>query len=280
MNSSRPSGSTSEPEHTVPKFAANLTMMFNEVAFPQRFAAAAAAGFKAVEFLFPYDHPAQEVASWLKEHHLENVLFNLPPGDWAGGERGIAALPGREEEFRAGVARGIEYALALGTKRVHMMAGLIPSGADLGELRDVYLDNLRYAAREMGKHGITLLIEPINGRDMPNYFLHSQAEGHALREASGEANVKVQMDFYHAQIVEGDLAKTFAKYFDGIGHVQIASVPDRNEPDDGEVNYPYLFRLLDKLGYEGWIGCEYRPRGKTEDGLGWLAAASTQGDTQ
>ena len=261
----------------MPRFAANLTMMFNEVAFPQRFAAAAAAGFKAVEFLFPYDHSPQEVASWLKENQLENVLFNLPPGDWAAGERGIAALPGREDEFRAGVARGIEYALALGTKRVHMMAGLIPAGADMRVHREVYLGNLRHAAAEVGKHGISLLIEPINGRDMPGYFLHSQADGHALREESGAANVKVQMDFYHAQIVEGDLAMTFKKHFDGIGHVQIASVPDRHEPDDGEVNYPYLFRLLDELGYEGWIGCEYRPRGNTNDGLGWLAAANAQG---
>jgi 2-dehydrotetronate isomerase len=261
----------------VPKFAANLTMMFNEVAFPQRFAAAAKAGFKAVEFLFPYEHAPQEVASWLKENHLENVLFNLPPGDWAAGERGIAALPGREAEFRAGVARGIEYALALGTKRVHMMAGLIPADADLRVHREVYLANLRHAAREVGKHGLALLIEPINGRDMPGYFLSSQGQAHGLREESGEPNVKVQMDFYHAQIVEGDLAMTFKKYFSGIGHVQIASVPSRNEPDDGEVNYPYLFRLLDELGYDGWIGCEYRPRGRTEDGLGWLAAANPQG---
>lgn len=252
-------------------------MMFNEVAFPQRFAAAAAAGFKAVEFLFPYDYAAHEVASWLRENKLENVLFNLPPGDWAAGERGIAALPGREEEFHAGVARGIEYALALGTKRMHMMAGLIPAGADLRMHRQVYLGNLRHAAREMALHRISLLIEPINGRDMPGYFLHSQAQAHALREESGASNVKVQMDFYHAQIVEGDLAQTFQQNLDGIGHVQIASVPARNEPDDGEVNYPYLFRLLDELGYEGWIGCEYRPRGATLDGLGWLATATAQG---
>lgn len=261
----------------MPKFAANLTMMFNEVPFPQRFAAAAAAGFKAVEFLFPYEHTPQEVAQWLKENSLENVLFNLPPGDWAAGERGIAALPGREDEFRAGVARGIDYALALGTQRVHMMAGLIPAGADGSMHREVYLANLRDAAREVGKHGLSLLIEPINGRDMPGYFLNSQAQAHALREESGAPNVKVQMDFYHAQIVEGDLATTFSKYFGGIGHVQIASVPGRNEPDDGEVNYPYLFRLLDELGYEGWVGCEYRPRGRTGDGLGWLAAANAQG---
>ncbi|MDY7577177.1 hydroxypyruvate isomerase family protein [Herbaspirillum sp. RTI4] len=259
----------------MPQFAANLSMMFNEVAFPQRFAAAAAAGFKAVEFLFPYAHSPQEVAGWLKENQLQNVLFNLPPGDWDAGERGIAALPGREEEFRAGVAKGITYALAMGTPRVHMMAGLIPAGAEVSVYREVYLRNMRYAAQEVGKHGLKLLLEPINGRDMPGYFLNSQAQAHALREEGGEANVLVQMDFYHAQIVEGDLATTFKKHFDGIGHVQIASVPSRNEPDDGEVNYAYLFRLLDEMGYEGWIGCEYRPRGRTEDGLGWLKAAET-----
>ena len=260
----------------MPKFAANLTLMFNEVAFPQRFAAAACAGFTAVEFLFPYDYTPQSVAGWLAENDLENVLFNLPPGDWALGERGIASLPGREQEFRAGVARGLDYALALGTKRLHMMAGLVPFGADaldVARRRAVYLDNLKYAAHAVAAHGIMLLIEPINGRDMPGYFLQTQAQAHALRFDSGAANVKVQMDFYHAQIVEGDLATTFRKHVDGIGHVQIASVPARSEPDDGEVNYPYLLRLLDESGYDGWVGCEYRPRGRTEDGLGWLAAA-------
>ena len=257
----------------MPKFAANLTMMFNEVPFPQRFVVAAAAGFTAVEFLFPYEHTAQDVALWLKDNQLENVLFNLPPGDWAAGERGLATLPGREDEFRAGVARAIDYAVSLGTTRLHMMAGLISAAADLALHRKTYLDNLRYAAREVGKHGITLLIEPINGRDMPGYFLTSQAQAHALRVESCEVNVKVQMDFYHAQIVEGDLATTLKDHFDGIGHIQIASVPSRNEPDDGEVNYPYLFRLLDELGYQGWVGCEYRPRGRTEDGLAWLAKA-------
>jgi hydroxypyruvate isomerase len=159
-----------------------------------------------------------------------------------------------------------------------MMAGLIPAGADLRIHNEVYLGNLRFAAAEAAKHGVDVLIEPINGRDMPGYFLHTQAQAHALRAASGQANVKVQMDFYHAQIVEGDLTQTFRKHFDGIGHVQIASVPARNEPDDGEVNYPFLFRQLDELGYEGWIGCEYRPRGVTQDGLGWLAEATRQGE--
>jgi hydroxypyruvate isomerase len=254
----------------MPKFAANLTMMFTEVPFPERFAAAARAGFKAVEFLFPYDHSPREVAQWLQENDLQNALFNLPPGDWAAGERGLASLPGREADFRASVDRALEYALALGTPRLHAMAGLLPAGADRDAHRRTYIDNLRHAARELAPHGRTLLIEPINPRDMPGYFLNSQADAHAVREAVGEPNLLVQMDFYHAQIVEGDLATTLRKHFAGIGHVQIAGVPDRHEPDDGEVNYAYLFRLLDELGYSGWVGCEYRPRGKTEAGLGWL----------
>jgi len=254
----------------MPKFAANLTMMFNEVPFPQRFAAAARAGFKAVEFLFPYDHTPAEVAGWLKEDGLFNALFNMPPGDWAAGERGLASLPGREAEFRAGVATALEYAAAQGTPCLHAMAGLLPAGADRAAHRAVYIENLRYAARALAPHGLTLLIEPINSRDMPGYFLTTQAEAHAIREEVGEPNLKVQMDFYHVQIMEGDIAMTLKKYFAHVGHIQIASVPARNEPDDGEVNYRYLFRLLDELGYAGWVGCEYRPRGRTEDGLGWL----------
>jgi hydroxypyruvate isomerase len=254
----------------MPKFAANLTMMFNEVAFPERFPAAAKAGFEAVEFLFPYDHAPEDVAQWLKENRLTNALFNMPPGDWAAGERGLASLPGREQEFRDGVARALEYAQAMDTKRLHAMAGLLPAGADRNRHRETFIENLRHAAQEVAKHGITLLIEPINTRDIPGYFLNTQAEGHAIREAVGEPNLKVQMDFYHAQIVEGDLAMTFRKHVDGIGHIQIASVPSRNEPDDGEVDYRYLFRLLDEMGYDDWVGCEYRPRGRTEDGLGWM----------
>lgn len=254
----------------MPKFAANLTLMFNEVPFPQRFAAAAEAGFTAVEFLFPYDHTPQEVGRWLKEHGLKNVLFNMPPGDWVAGERGLASLPGREETFRAGVARAIEYAHALGTPRLHAMAGLLPAGADRSKHRAVYLENLRYSARELAKHGLVLLIEPINTRDIPGYFLNTQEEAHAVREEVGAANLKVQMDFYHVQIVEGDIAMKFRKYFEHVGHIQVASVPERNEPDDGEVNYRYLFRLIDDLGYGGWIGCEYRPRAGTAQGLGWL----------
>jgi hydroxypyruvate isomerase len=246
-------------------------MMFNELPFPQRFAAAARAGFKGVEFLFPYDHQPAEVAGWLKENGLFNALFNMPPGDWAAGERGVASLPGREEQFRAGVATALEYAKAQGTPCLHAMAGLLPAGADRAAHRAVYVENLRYAARALAPQGIMLLIEPINSRDMPGYFLSTQADAHAIREAVGEPNLKVQMDFYHAQIMEGDITMTLKKYFEHIGHIQIASVPDRHEPDDGEVDYRYVFRLLDQLGYAGWVGCEYRPRARTEDGLGWLA---------
>jgi len=254
----------------MPKFAANLTMMFNEVPFPQRFAAAAKAGFAAVEFLFPYDYPPAEVARWLQEAGLKNALFNMPPGDWAAGERGVASLPGREEEFRAGVARAIEYARALGTPSIHAMAGLLPSGADRKRHREVFVANLRHAAKALAEEGLTLLIEPINSRDIPGYFLNTQAEAHAIREEVDQPNLKVQMDFYHAQIVEGDLSVTLRKHIAHVGHVQIASVPDRHEPDEGEIDYRHIFRLLDELGYPGWVGCEYRPRGRTEDGLGWL----------
>lgn len=260
----------------MPKFAANLTMMFNELPFPDRFAAAAKAGFRAVEFLFPFDHPPTEVARWLRDNGLINVLFNMPPGDWAAGERGIAALPGREAEFRAGVAKAIEYAQALGTPCLHAMAGVLPPTADPTRARQAYVDNLRWAARELAKHGCTLLIEPINQRDMPGYFLASQAMAHAIREEVGEPNLKVQMDFYHVQVAEGDVTTKLKKYLPFVGHIQVASVPDRHEPDEGELDYRHLFRLLDAVGYQGWVGCEYRPRAATESGLGWL---TTIGET-
>jgi 2-dehydrotetronate isomerase len=265
----------------MPKFAANLTMMFNEVPFLERFEAAARAGFDAVEFLFPYEHPAQEIADRLQACRLQNVLFNMPPGDWAAGERGIASLPGREAEFRAGVARALEYAKALGTPRLHVMAGLLPEGADRARHRAVFVANLRYACDEAARQGITILMEPINTRDIPGYFLNTQADAHALREEVGADNLKVQMDFYHVQIVEGDIAMKLRRYLPHIGHIQIAGVPERNEPDTGEINYPYLFKLIDSLGYDGWLGCEYRPARGTVDGLGWLQAyAGSARDTR
>jgi len=256
----------------MPRFAANLSMMFTEVPFPRRFEAAARAGFTAVEFLFPYDFPAQDVARWLTDNDLRNVLFNLPPGDWAAGERGCASLPGREAEFLAGVERALEYADRLATPNLHAMAGIMPAGADRAQHRKVYVANIAAAARLAGKPGRALLIVPINPRDIPGYFINTQAEAHAIREEVAEPNLRVQMDFYHAQIVGGDLSATFRRYFDGIGHVQIAGVPARGEPDRGEINYEYLFHLMDELGYAGWVGCEYRPAGRTEDGLGWLNA--------
>ena len=252
------------------KFAANLTMQFNEVPFMQRFKAAADAGFNAVEFLLPYDFPAQDIATALTENKLKNVLFNMAAGDWNAGERGLAALPGREAEFATAVAKGIEYAQILSTPNLHVMAGLIPEGADRAAHRATYVRNLRHAATETAKHGITLLIEPINTRDIPRYFLNTQAEAHAIREEVGAPNLKVQMDFYHVQIVEGDIAMKLRHYLPHVGHIQIAGVPERHEPDTGEVNYPYLFALLDELGYSGYIGCEYRPRNGTVAGLGWM----------
>jgi hydroxypyruvate isomerase len=242
------------------------------VPFLDRFDAAAKAGFTGVEFLFPYEHPPEDIAARLQAHGLRNVLFNLPPGDWSAGERGTAALPGREAEFREGVARAIGYAKALGTPRLHVMAGILPAGADLERHRQVYIDNLRYAAAELSRHGLTLLIEPINTRDMPGYFLNRQDQAHAIREEVGASNLLVQMDFYHVQIVEGDIAMKLRRYLPHVGHIQIAGVPARNEPDVGEVNYPYLLRLLDELGYDGWVGCEYRPAGDTMAGLGWMKA--------
>jgi 2-dehydrotetronate isomerase len=254
----------------VPKFAANLTMMFNEVPFMERFAAAAQAGFKAVEFLFPYDFPADDIAQQLKANRLENVLFNMPPGDWNAGERGIASLPDRQTEFREGVTKAISYAKVLGTPRLHMMAGLVPRDADRAGRRKTYVENLRFACAEAAKAGISVLIEPINTRDIPGYFLNTQADAHAIREEIGAQNLKVQMDFYHVQIVEGDIEMKVRRYLPYIGHIQIAGVPKRNEPDTGEVNYAYLFSMLDEVGYDGWLGCEYRPAKGTVEGLGWM----------
>ncbi|RTZ47838.1 hydroxypyruvate isomerase family protein [Candidimonas sp. SYP-B2681] len=254
----------------MPKYAANISMMFNELPFLDRIDAAAAAGFPAVEFLFPFDYKAEDIAARLKASNVTNVLFNMPPGDWAKGERGIASLPDRDDEFRRGVDTAIAYAQTLGTRHLHVMAGLVPPDASSGEYRSRYIANLNYAAARCAPYGITVLIEPINSRDMPGYLLSRQSDAHDIRKLVGAPNLKVQMDFYHAQIMEGDLATTFKEYRDHIGHVQIAGVPERHEPDTGEVNYAYLFGLLDELGYQGWVGCEYRPAKGTVEGLAWL----------
>ncbi len=254
----------------MPRFAANLSMMYQEHDFLDRFGAAAKDGFKGVEFLFPYAYPAADIRARLSANGLTQALFNGPPGDWDAGERGLAALPGREAEFRKSVDSALEYARVLGSERVHLMAGLIRPGEDRARHRATYVRNLDYAARQAATAGVTVVIEPINTRDIPGFFLNRQDEAHAVCAEIGAANLKVQMDFYHCQIVEGDLAMKLRKYVAGVGHVQIAGVPERHEPDLGEINYPYLFRLLDELGYGGWVGCEYRPKAGTSAGLGWL----------
>jgi 2-dehydrotetronate isomerase len=257
----------------MPKFAANLSMMFSEVPFLERFGASAGAGFRGVEYLFPYEFTAEAVAEQIERHNLENVLFNLPAGNWAAGERGTTCLPGRQEEFRAGVAKAIEYANRLKTPRLHAMAGIVPAGADPGAVRAAYIANVKYAAAELARYGITLLIEPINTRDMPGFFLTTQAQAFAVIEEVRASNLKMQMDLYHMQITEGDLEMKLRRYAPHCGHVQIAGAPKRNEPDTGEIRYEHLFAVLDEIGYDGWVGCEYRPAGRTVDGLGWLRAA-------
>ncbi|MDP1691935.1 MAG: hydroxypyruvate isomerase family protein [Burkholderiaceae bacterium] len=264
------------------RFAANLSMLYNEHAFVDRFAAAAADGFSAVEYLFPYAFAASDLAARLRDHSLEQVLFNAPPGDWDHGERGTACLPGREDEFKRSIDQALGYAATLRCPRVHVMAGLAPPGAERATLRATYIANLAWAAAQAAAQGVEILIEPINTRDVPGFFLNRQDHAHEVVAAVGAANLKVQMDLYHCQIVEGDLATKIGKYLptDAVGHLQIAGVPERYEPDIGEVNHPYLFELIDRLGYGGWIGCEYRPRiatpGGTSAGLGWLHACRTR----
>ena len=267
----------------MPRFAANLSMLYNEHPFLDRFAAAAADGFTAVEYLFPYDFTAPELARQLADHGLQQVLFNAPPGDWNAGERGLACLPGRQAEFRAGLQRALDYAHTLNCPRIHVMAGLVPRGADRAELQRAYEDNLAWAAQQAQAAGRTLLIEPINPRDIPGFFLNRQDEAHRIVQAIGSAHLKVQMDLYHCQIVEGDVAMKLRQYLPTgrVGHIQIAGVPQRHEPDLGELHHPYLFEVIDEVsaacGWDGWVGCEYRPArgtapGATSQGLGWLRA--------
>jgi len=255
----------------MPKFAANLSTMFTERPFLERFAAAAAVGFGAVECQFPYEAHADEIKAQLVEHGLDLVLFNTPPGDFAAGERGLAALPGREDDFMAGIERMLEYAEVLGTRKLHVMAGVQPDDVPLETCLEGYRRNLERACDAAASAGRMCLIEPINTRDIPGYVMNTPDEAAALIRELGRDNLRLQFDFYHTQIMAGDLVRRFERLAPLIAHVQIASVPERAEPDRGEVNYPYIFELLDDVGYDGWIGCEYFPADGTEDGLGWAA---------
>ncbi len=271
----------------MPRFAANLSFQYPELPFLERFEAAAKDGFKAVEYLFGYAWPASELATRLNDHGLQQVLFNAPAGGcnidqakaaWERGYRGVACLPGHEAEFRFGIALALEYAVALKCPRIHVMAGLVPAGMARDELLPVLVANLRWATHMAALQGIQIMIEPINQRDMPGYFLNHQEQAHQLLDQVGSANLQVQMDLYHCQIAEGDVSTKLRQYLPTgrVGHIQIAGVPERHEPDAGELNYPYLFTLLDELGYAGWVGCEYRPRlgtepGGTSAGLTWRA---------
>ena len=252
----------------MPRFAANLSMMFTEVPFLDRFRAAAECGFKAVEFLFPYDHPAETIAARLADAGLKQALFNMPPGDWAAGERGLASLPGREADFTEALAMAIAYGKVIGTPFLHMMAGIAPSG-DAAAIA-CYRENLKRAAERTGEAGIGLVIEPINGRDMPGYFLNDfdQAIGFVIE--ADAPHVKLQFDVYHRQILHGDVIVALRRMAPHIGHIQIASVPERHEPMSGELNDRYIFAEIDAIGYQGYVGCEYRPAGSTAAGLGWL----------
>lgn len=253
----------------MPRFAANLSMMFNEVAFLDRFDAAAQAGFKAVEFLFPYDHPAAEIRRRLDGAGLEQVLFNMPPGDWGAGERGVACLPGRQGEFRDGVKRALDYAGALGCRTVHCMAGIKPAGLSLDAAAAIYVANLSWAAEQAAAQGVRIALEPINHRDMPGFFLRTTAQGAAIVEALGTDRLGLQFDIYHCQVSEGDITKRIEALLPVIAHMQLADVPGRNEPGTGEIAWDYVFGRIDALGYDGWIGCEYRPLGETVAGLAW-----------
>jgi hydroxypyruvate isomerase len=254
------------------KLAANLTMMFNEVDFLDRFEAAEDAGFKGVEYLFPYPYPKEQLAEHLAKHKLVQVLHNLPAGDWAKGERGIACQPERVGEFQDSVGTAIEYATALGCKQLNCLAGIAPAGADRDKVRATFVSNLRFAADKLGAAGIKVLTEPINTFDIPGFFLSGTQQGLDILKDAGSPNLYLLYDIYHMQRMEGELANTMQKNLPRIPHLQLADNPGRHEPGTGEINYRFLFGFLDAIGYDGWIGCEYRPLGKTVDGLGWRAA--------
>jgi hydroxypyruvate isomerase len=256
----------------VPRFAANLTMLFSELPFLDRFAAAEAAGFSGVEYLFPYDFDKADLREQLDEHGLTQVLHNLPAGNWGTGERGIAILPERVDEFRDGVARAIDYAKALDCRQLNCLVGIAPRDADPFELNEVLVGNLRFAADALAKQRIKLLVEPINTLDFPGFFLNRTEQAVQLITDVRSSNLFIQYDIYHMQVMEGDIARTVQKHLPRIAHIQLADNPGRNEPGTGEINYPFLFRHLDTIGYRGWVGCEYKPRTTTVDGLGWHGA--------
>jgi len=255
----------------MPRFAANLSMLFGEVPFLDRFEAAARAGFRAVECQFPYPFPKEAIAERQRRHGLELVLHNLPAGDWEKGERGLACLPEREREFEEGVALGIEYARALGCARLNCLAGVAPPGVEPGRLRATLVENLRRAAARLADAGLDLLVEPLNTRDVPGFLLCRTEQALSVLDEVAAPNLRLQFDAYHMQVMEGDLANTLQRHLARIGHVQIADNPGRHEPGTGEIHYPFLFAHLDRIGYRGWVGCEYRPEATTEAGLGWLA---------
>jgi hydroxypyruvate isomerase len=253
----------------MPRFAANLTMLFNEVPFFERFEVASRAGFDAVEFLFPYAFPASEIRSQLGASGLQLVLHNLPAGNWEAGERGIACMPDRVDEFRGGVAKAIEYAKALGVTQLNCLVGKTPAGVDEATVRRTLVSNLRYAAGELKKAHIKLLVEPINTYDIPGFHLSRTAQTLQVFDEVDSDNIWLQYDIYHMQRMEGELARTIETNLSRIAHIQVADNPGRNEPGTGEINYGYLFSLLDQIGYKGWVGCEYKPAGLTTPGLGW-----------
>ncbi len=260
----------------MPRFAANLTMMFNEVPFLERFALAARAGFEAVEYLFPYPFERDQLAERLRENGLSQALHNLPAGDWAAGERGIACLPSRVGEFQDGVETAIAYAKALGCGQLNCLAGVLPPGADREMAERTLVENLRFAARALAPRGLRLLVEAINTRDIPGFLVCRTEQALRFLDLAGEPNIHLQYDIYHMQVMEGDLVPTMRRNLGRIGHVQVADTPGRNEPGTGEIHYPFVFAQLDTMGYTGWVGCEYKPRGDTEAGLGWFAPYRTR----
>ena len=255
----------------MPKLAANLSMMFNEVDFLDRFDAASKAGFKGVEYLFPYDFEVEAIGEALERNNLEQVLFDLPAGDWGAGERGITILPDRVGEFQDGVGSAVEYARRLGCKRITALAGAVPDGVPPEKLHETLVSNLRFAAAELESVGATVLVEAINTRDIPGFFVHRTSHALAAIKDAAAPNLKLQYDIYHMQIMEGDLARKIKANKDLIHHIQLADNPGRHEPGTGEINYDFLLAFIDGLGYDGWIGCEYRPAGDTVAGLGWAS---------